>query len=416
MDEGKSSDYTSSDVFSIGLDAFEKNAGVIGIPATNLAIFTKALTEGCLREIALNGSSCGVRMTDEDLGQLVLCLQQSQIPLESLALRNHHITDDSLEYIRDSLMAASAGQVNTLQHLDLEGNAITFNGLKFLRLNSSELCPLNSLNLCGNPLGEKGALAISEALLSNRSLTSIKLNSCGFTLSGIVAIAASMASGGRHIEELEIDRPILPKYVPGEESSDHFSRILGSSRSLRALSLKYHNIGDSGARLLAYNLNKAKFLISLNLECNKVGIAGAEALASYLIVQAREQAAARNPVATIGGNQNGDVAVGLQHLRLSYNSVGNQGAVALADAIRVNQSLLTLTLKNNSINDEGLLAMKRALEVNNTLQSLQLFGNEFYATGSQFHDLIEYRLPYIDLKLDIKTYVRDGIYMIAEQN
>jgi len=415
MEEGKN-DYSSSDVFSLGLDSFEKNAGVIGISAENLTIFQNALKEGGLREIVLNGSTCGVRLTDDAVGQLVLCLQQSQIPLESLCLRNHHITDDSIEYIRDSLMAASAVQVNTLQHLDLEGNEITFKGLKYLQLNSSELCPLLSLNLCGNPLGEKGALAISEALLTNRGLCSIKLNSCGFTLTGIVAISASMASGGKQIEELEIDRPILPKYVPGEESSDHFSRILGNSRSLRALSLKYHNIGDAGARLLAYNLNKAKYLISLNLDCNKVGIAGAEALASYLIVQAREQAAARNPVATIGGNQKGPPAAGLQHLRLSYNSVGNQGAVALADAIRVNQSLLTLTLKNNSISDEGLLALKRSLEVNNTLQSLQLFGNEFHATGSQFHDLIENRLPYIDLKLDIKTYVRDGIYMIAEQN
>jgi len=73
MEEGKSGDYTSSDIFSIGLDSFEKNAGVIGISATNLAIFSKALADGGLREIALNGSTCGLRMTDEDLGQLVLC-------------------------------------------------------------------------------------------------------------------------------------------------------------------------------------------------------------------------------------------------------------------------------------------------------------------------------------------------------
>ena len=414
--EERKSDYSSEDLISLGLDSFEKNAGVIGIPVAHQAIYMQALRNGGLRELYLSGPKCGLRMTDEELGQLVLCLQQSQIPIEALALPYHQITDTGLEYIRDSLMTVSTVQLNTLQHLDLEGNEITVKGLKFLQLNSSDHCPLLSLNLSGNPLGEKGGLAISEAILTNRNLCSLRLNSCGFTLTGIVAISASMGGGIKHIEELEIDRPILPKYVPGDESSDHFSRILGSARSLCALSLKYHNIGDGGARLLAYNLNKAQNLISLNLECNKIGIAGAESLASFLIVQAREQAAARKPQITIGGSQSGPVCVGLQHLRLSYNFVGNQGAVALSEAISANLTLRTLTLKNNSIGDEGLLAIKRALEVNNTLQSLHLFGNEFHKTGSQYHDLIENRIPYIDLKLDIKTYVRDGIYMIAEQN
>ena len=217
---------------------------------------------------------------------------------------------------------------------------------------------------------------------------------------------------------MEIDRPILPKYEPGEESSDHFSRVVGGAKSLRSLSLKYHNIGDGGARLIAYNLNKATQLLSLNLECNKIGIAGAEALASYLIIQAREQDKAGKPSSAIGGRRTEPTAVGLQHLLLSYNSIGNQGAIALAEALKVNQTLRTLTMKNSGVSDEGLMAIGRALEGNNTLQSLHLFGNNFNnnETGSLFHDLIQNRLPYVGLNLDIKTYVVDGQFMIAEQS
>lgn len=398
------------------LDSFSQNAAIIGISPENLSVFTHALKSGLGGEIALNGSKCGVRLTDEGVGQLVLCLQQSNVPIRSLSLTYHNLTDDSIEFIRDSLLI---GGSTSLDHLDLEGNDITVKGLKFLQLNNSELCPLASLNLSGNPIQEKGGLAISEALLTNMNLRSLKLNNCGFNLTAIVGIAAGLAGGSRQIQELEIDRPVLPKYVPGEESSDHFSRVLGGAKSLKTLSLRHHNIGDGGARLLAYNLNKASQLLCINLECNKIGIAGAEALASYLIIQAREQEKAAKPSSAIGdGRDKQPPAVGLQQLLLSYNPLGDQGAAALADAIKVNRTLRTLTLKNGNVKDAGLMAIGKALEENNTLQALSLFGNDFdnNETGQLFHEMIQHRLPYVGLSLDIKTYVVDGKYMIAEQS
>jgi len=403
------------------LDAFCKNAAIIGIPESNLQLFVNAITEGGGRSISINGSKCGVHLSDEAVGQLVLCIQQSNLPIESLSLTYHNLSDDIIEYIRDSLLISGVNPV-TLEHLNLEGNELTAKGLKYLQLNSSELCPLLSLNLSSNPLNEHGGLAISEALVSNVSLCSLKLNNCGFTLSAIVGLAAGLSGGRRQIQELELNRPILPKYIPGEESSDHFSRVLGGAKSLQALSLKYHNIGDAGARLIAYNLSKAINLISLNLDCNKIGIAGAEALASFLIIQSREKDKALKASQAIGGSQimanQPQLSVGLQHLKLSYNSINDQGAIALAEAINVNTSLKSLTLKNCNIGDKGLMAIGKSLSVNNTLQFLSIFGNEFQnnETGSCYHELIENRLPYIGLTLDIKTYVVDGVYMIAEQS
>lgn len=77
------------------------------------------------------------------------------------------------------------------------------------------------------------------------------------------------------------------------------------------------------------------------------------------------------------GDGSDPLAVGLQHLRLSYNTVGNHGAIALARAISVNKTLKTLTLKNGGVSDEGLVAIGKALSSNNTLQHLALFGNDF---------------------------------------
>ena len=53
-----------------------------------------------------------------------------------------------------------------------------------------------------------------------------------------------------------------------------------------------------------------------------------------------------------------------------YNQVGKVGAVALADALRVNNSLHELHLGNNDITDEGFKYLAEALLENTALEEL----------------------------------------------
>lgn len=56
-----------------------------------------------------------------------------------------------------------------------------------------------------------------------------------------------------------------------------------------------------------------------------------------------------------------------------------------------------------------------ALSSANNLEQLWVFGNNFDNDNGQiFLDLIQNRLSYTGLALDIKVYVVDGSYMIAE--
>lgn len=74
-----------------------------------------------------------------------------------------------------------------------------------------------------------------------------------------------------------------------------------------------------------------------------------------------------------------------------------------------------LSLKNNKIGSLGLSAICEVLEVNNTLESVTIFGNSFdNVNGNQFHNLINCRIPYTGLFLDIDVYVVDGEFLIAE--
>ncbi len=152
-------------------------------------------------------------------------------------------------------------------------------------------------------------------------------------------------------------------------------------------------------------------LTEIDLDSNKICDAGAEALASFLILQHRQKMA--NP------NQKRNYC---ESISLSHNNISDEGAISLAEAIRCNTSLQNITLRCNVIGKEGLCALAEALSVNRSLRKLTLFGNNFeQAAGKMFYDVIQGLKSYegrqrrpIPLQLDIDVYIVDGIYMIAD--
>lgn len=71
--------------------------------------------------------------------------------------------------------------------------------------------------------------------------------------------------------------------------------------------------------------------------------------------------------------------MGLKHLNLSWNGFGNEGALALGEALKFNNTLVHLNLNNNRITNEGVGLLCRGLEHNDTLQILQVGAEEVIA-------------------------------------
>lgn len=69
--------------------------------------------------------------------------------------------------------------------------------------------------------------------------------------------------------------------------------------------------------------------------------------------------------------------MGLKQLDLSWNGFGNEGALALGEALKFNTTLVHLNLNNNRITNEGVGMLSRGLEHNDTLQILQV-GAEYF--------------------------------------
>lgn len=182
----------------------------------------------------------------------------------------------------------------------------------------------------------------------------------------------------------------------GKDGAKALAVALKDNKVLRSLRLRHAGIGDgakdlaavlpttqleelevwrsgvdaSGCTAIALALDGSSTLRVLDLRYNKVGDEGATALANAL-KSATQQ---------------------LTALRLQNANVGPAGAVALAEALRgPNMKLEVLDLGNNPIGAEGGKAMEAALEVNTYLGTLNL-------QGCKLDSLLEFRIARIIAK------------------
>lgn len=62
----------------------------------------------------------------------------------------------------------------------------------------------------------------------------------------------------------------------------------------------------------------------------------------------------------------------IKQLDLSWNGFGNEGALAMAETLKFNGTLLELDMSNNRITNEGAAVMSKGLEVNDSLKLLKV--------------------------------------------
>ena len=164
------------------------------------------------------------------------------------------------------------------------------------------------------------------------------------------------------------------------------------------LNLSNNGIGNKGLQALALSLANNTKLRELRLANNNIGDTGLEALADSLAQNKalRVLSIAGNTAITAIGMRSASRFLrssGLEDLRLDGINVSNEGWNALADALSVNKSLVSLSLQCGwggvSIGDDGLRALARGLSHNSHLKTLDLSGNRAITT-SGLRSLEEY--------------------------
>ena len=172
---------------------------------------------------------------------------------------------------------------------------------------------LTTLDLNGNHIGEAGAAAFAEALLSTTNPKSV----------------------------LTVLRLFNNKI--GDAGAAALAQTLQSNAALKELHLNRNSIGDAGALALAKSLEVNHVLTKLTLNINTVGVAGVTALAKAL-------------------GANGAEGSGLKALYLEKNAFGNEGATAVAGALAGNKVLTELWLTGNDLNADAMKQLQGAVQ------------------------------------------------------
>ncbi len=180
----------------------------------------------------------------------------------------------------------------------------------------------------------------------------------------------------------------------GEEDLNEVARaLMDSTTNVHRLNLT--GIGTNGVTTIAQALKVNSTLQSLDLCFNEFGdvavTAIAEALTTSSALQVLRKKISENSIGVCGAKgkvskawkYSLDVSSKLEKLSLSYNTIGKDGATAIAESLKFNSTLQALNLRSNEIGDDGILAIAETLHINSSLQTLNLGSTSFGDDGAR---------------------------------
>jgi Ran GTPase-activating protein (RanGAP) involved in mRNA processing and transport len=325
----------------------------------------------------------------DPFSEILKKIEENTWGLTYLDLSHHEIGEE-----KAILLGKALKKNRTVTNLDLSHNKIGVNhsnGLEFIYHNKR----LKHIDLSHNELGDNGMIYVAQCISNyDNVFESIDLSYNGLTSEGLkkffsILTNTNSIGGLKNLflrgNGIEV-KDVSPTYI-----YDFFN---STGRELKILDLSENKIGDNFASILANILKSSRrFLASgwhgcklefLHLRNNSIGLEGAKAFATLF--------EGKNPHLSgidLSYNKIGDkgaILLGnalerntetiLAHLNLRNNKIRDEGATALATALLTNTALKHLDLSMNYMKDNGVMALAEAIKVNTTLTALNISENE----------------------------------------
>ncbi|KAJ4368472.1 hypothetical protein N0V83_006829 [Neocucurbitaria cava] len=248
----------------------------------------------------------------------------------------------------------------------------------------------NRMDLCKMVLGPNNIAALMESLRTNTFITHFLLGNNIIGPHGAQCIADFLGeypnrmdtwylagncidAGGLRllvdewVRSMSVTNIWLKRNPLGSTAADDVFKLITQTAKLRTLDLDQTELGDAGVEqlfdaLVAYD--KPISLRHLYLNAVGIGLHGARAISRYLASSHCE----------------------LDAVYAANNPMGNNGVSALAAGVKKNKSLSRLTLASVGLGDDGVIALCEALEQHPTLVTLDI--GQSYATedlGSRYN-------------------------------
>ena len=292
------------------------------------------------------------------------------ISLKVLKLVANSIGDEGAVAIADSIKCCSS-----LHWLDLSLNRIGDEGAAAL-VSSLDSRSNFKLHLFGNCISDSIIARVCSK--NNRELLqTLDISKC----IGDVGLACIDSLMKEWTPPLSIVKTLHTLYLQSCNNSPDgikcVANILSRFTSLQSVSLIDMSICDEGVRLLSDSL-QWRCISVLILSHNKIGDDGARAIAHALrgCELLSELDLSGNGIQDAGTEALSEAlrSCKLQRLSLASNCIGDDGARAIADALRGCEVLSVLNLSGNGIQDAGAEALSEALR-SCKLQRLSLASN-----------------------------------------
>ena len=233
----------------------------------------------------------------------------------------------------------------------------------------------------------------TDHLLHTPLLHELKLYTCTCTIpQGSAVPLFKSLSSLNSFTTLEIEQDDMNYYKLCPEDCQALCMLLSTSQSLTKLKVTGTLQPDSISKYLNDGLNKSICLEHLDIRLkelymnhNPIGDDGAMALAKILKVNQSLTVLdiTRCSITEVGVSHLADALCfnsSLDTIVLDQNSVKDQGAIALAQMLNRNKSLKELHLQSCSITQYGISHLTDALETNHSIIIMTLWGNS--ADGS----------------------------------
>lgn len=353
-------------------------------------------------------SSTAADHLSRSLGKLLQC---PNCNLQILTLRNHQINNNGIKIIANGLTRGN----KSLQVLKLNDCwAVMTWGMFFTDITSTGIC-LEELDLSGNYINDKGIIALSYLLISNKTIRSLNLNhvrrvtehcwdaffsriqdsaleklnlaDSNITERGLISIG-NMMENNTTLKTLDLSRNSkwrnpISGWLP------LFSSLYSSNSTLKRLNLSNNSLNDTAVGALARWLGSSTTLIHLKLDgCNDINPNGwidffrtlrysNTSLKDLIVDNCNEITDAVVPtlVSSLSSIRSLD-SLGMASCFWDITSEGN-GWQTLATLLQNQNCMLTKLdiQENGSFDDDALVAFADALRNNSRLRELNLIGN-----------------------------------------
>ena len=299
---------------------------------------------GCCLARSTCTLSLRLRLNTEMLHMLALGLRSSSTEVHSMI---------QTLFLRPPLSEQTVAQLgklplSILQGLDLSHSKLDPTTLDTLSTIIPKMVNLKHLDIRGNPLGKGGTVKLIQSL-SHLNLHSLNIINTGVGCDDIEALS-SLISNLSALKELQIGDESMAL-----ECINLLVCAVFAHSSLESLHLWLFNL-EAHMNHLSEMLKNNSNLTKLEFHGCKIGREGAQVLAKALTI---------NTTLNI-------LTVSMFDVPASYQ-LSTDGALAMSEMLRVNQTLLHLELLfEKSIGRNGALALVNALQYNHTLKSIKL--------------------------------------------